>query len=457
MRYSGNTPGVAFAYDRLGRQTTITDATGTRTFTYNDALQLSGETNTQCVLQYGFDNLGRPSGFAVGPNYSVNYTYDSVGRFSSVSSTVASVASYSYLPGSDLVQGYTTVSGFALMRSYEPNRNLIASITNGFGGVQLHRFDYTNDEIGRRTQRADFDLSTSISNFFAYNIRSELEDAAMGTNTFNYRYDPIGGILSADFNGTDAFYAYDANGNVTDLVGTNGAFLAQYQFDPYGNTISKTGALADVNPFRFSTKFLDAETGLYYYGHRYFNSELARWVSRDPIHERGGRNLYASFANSPLNKFDRLGKSATKASSCCSVTWVVSPRRFQTFSYNSSTRDFLVRLEQVSVTVTVDPPTVSLAGVKIKQEATITWVDDRGPGSRSWPDLEVGAPGPLWDTSSGPYGPEYSGNVDLTWEYALTLKDYLDPPVCLGDSGVTWGFSIVGTRDGGGGIVGTTF
>jgi RHS repeat-associated protein len=43
--------------------------------------------------------------------------------------------------------------------------------------------------------------------------------------------------------------------------------------------------LADANPFRFSTKYLDAETGLYYYGYRYYMPETGRWLGRDPLGE----------------------------------------------------------------------------------------------------------------------------------------------------------------------------
>jgi YD repeat-containing protein len=79
----------------------------------------------------------------------------------------------------------------------------------------------------------------------------------------------IGALLSASLSNpttshsTTVFYAYDANGNLTDLVGADGG--AHYEYDPYGNTIAKFGALADANSFRFSTKYLDSEVGLYYY------------------------------------------------------------------------------------------------------------------------------------------------------------------------------------------------
>jgi RHS repeat-associated protein len=146
------------------------------------------------------------------------------------------------------------------------------------------------------------EVSGTTTNSYVYGL--DLSGTAQGAGT-------IGGILSASFGGTtsvsSAFYCYDANGNVTDLVGTNGEFLAQYQYDPYGNTISKSGALADVNPFRFSTKYLDAETGLYYYGYRFYNPEIGRWASRDPSSEKGGLNLYGTVWNSPIRYADPLG------------------------------------------------------------------------------------------------------------------------------------------------------
>jgi len=65
--------------------------------------------------------------------------------------------------------------------------------------------------------------------------------------------------------------------------------------------------MAKANPFRFSTKYQDDETDLLYYGYRYYNAGTGRWVSRDPIGERGGLNLYAFVQNSPATTFDALG------------------------------------------------------------------------------------------------------------------------------------------------------
>jgi RHS repeat-associated protein len=73
---------------------------------------------------------------------------------------------------------------------------------------------------------------------------------------------------------------------VTALVSaTTGATVATYEYGPFGEVIRATGPMAKVNPFLFSTKYYDWETGLYYYGYRYYNPSTGRWLSKDPIQE----------------------------------------------------------------------------------------------------------------------------------------------------------------------------
>ncbi|MBQ6924552.1 MAG: hypothetical protein IJQ73_07920, partial [Kiritimatiellae bacterium] len=103
------------------------------------------------------------------------------------------------------------------------------------------------------------------------------------------------------------FPLYDNNGNVTDYVSETGEVVASYAYDAFGRTIAQSGAMADVFPFRFSTKYYDAETGLYYYGYRYYSPELGRWLTRDPIEEDGGDNLYAFCGNNGVNRIDGRG------------------------------------------------------------------------------------------------------------------------------------------------------
>ena len=78
-------------------------------------------------------------------------------------------------------------------------------------------------------------------------------------------------------------------------------------YDAFGNTIAKGGDMVDVLHFWFSTKYLDHDTGLYYYGYRYYSSLLQRWINRDPIEEEGGVNMYGFVNNDPINIYDTLG------------------------------------------------------------------------------------------------------------------------------------------------------
>ncbi len=121
----------------------------------------------------------------------------------------------------------------------------------------------------------------------------------------------IGGLLArTDHTATlptHAFYHADGNGNITAMVNAQQALVARYIYDPFGNIVSKSGPLADVNAYRFSSKQVHGRSGLYYYGYRYYSPSLQRWISRDPIEERGGINLGTFAANSPINKGDANG------------------------------------------------------------------------------------------------------------------------------------------------------
>ena len=83
--------------------------------------------------------------------------------------------------------------------------------------------------------------------------------------------------------------------------------MNQYAYGPFGDLIRATGPMAKANPFRFSTKSQDDETDLLYYGYRYYSASTGRWLSRDPIEERGGLNLYGFAGQNSVSRTDRLG------------------------------------------------------------------------------------------------------------------------------------------------------
>ncbi|MCB1237772.1 MAG: RHS repeat-associated core domain-containing protein, partial [Verrucomicrobiae bacterium] len=104
------------------------------------------------------------------------------------------------------------------------------------------------------------------------------------------------------------FVAHDGGGNVSLLVdAANGALSASYDYDPFGNLLAMSGPFAEANPYRFSGKRVDAFTGLYDYGFRSYHPVAGRWLSRDPIGESGGFNLYGFVGNDPVNGVDVLG------------------------------------------------------------------------------------------------------------------------------------------------------
>jgi RHS repeat-associated protein len=103
---------------------------------------------------------------------------------------------------------------------------------------------------------------------------------------------------------------YDGNGNVAVLVrASDGYRAAAYEYGPYGEVLRSEGTYAAQNTFRFSTKFTDVESGLVYYGMRYYDARNGRFINRDPIEERGGLNLYGFCGNDGVNRYDVLGMS----------------------------------------------------------------------------------------------------------------------------------------------------
>src|SRR6185437_10996949 len=88
----------------------------------------------------------------------------------------------------------------------------------------------------------------------------------------------IGGLLARTANSltlspqtsifATAFYHADENGNVTCLIYTNQQIAAKYEYDPYGNILSQSGLLAEMNLYRFSGKEYNTASGLIYYLYR---------------------------------------------------------------------------------------------------------------------------------------------------------------------------------------------
>jgi RHS repeat-associated protein len=127
----------------------------------------------------------------------------------------------------------------------------------------------------------------------------------------------LGGLLAVHrTGGSTSLPIFDGNGNVMGYYAADtGESTAEFEYGPFGEPIRATGEKKDDFNFRFSTKYEDAETGLLYYGFRYYDPVTGRWPNRDPIEENGGLNLYGFVLNNSIDYFDIHGLRAANQNS----------------------------------------------------------------------------------------------------------------------------------------------
>ena len=106
---------------------------------------------------------------------------------------------------------------------------------------------------------------------------------------------------------TTNFYTHDGNKNVSEVIASDNAVAAHYEYAPFGAVILRRGESAAINPWRFSSEFADDELGCVCYNYRHYEPVTGRWLSRDPIGERGGIGLYTMCFNSCLLASDNFG------------------------------------------------------------------------------------------------------------------------------------------------------
>ena len=207
------------------------------------------------------------------------------------------------------------------------------------------------------------------------------------------------GTLNADTN-VIHFVVFDGNGNVVALMNADsGALSAEYEYGPFGELLRATGPMAKGNPLRFSTKYQDDETGLLYYGFRYYQPSTGRWLSRDPIGEKGNRTLYVCAGNTLLSDWDFLGLDDYTLPTAECTSQIVGQKRA------SSLIEFQVRSHGV-----------------VLWKVPFNW-------------LQLGAPGSLPSTKRGVGDPTLPGKV------LVPLSDVLDNLGKLVDLGASGGLT----------------
>ena len=304
------------------------EVTGSERFLGTD-LENPGSEVTAQRREYGFDTIGNRESHADGGGAAVSYTPDNLNQYSAIGSEN---------PVYD-DDGNLTDDG-ELEYIWDAENRLIevkpaASPTSGD-----KRLTFTYDYMGRRVEKEVFEwtgswTSAGVERFVydEWNLLLVLDGANDNQVLEKYTWGldiaeqasglprggrpgaaagGVGGLLAVEqvsgSNSGDYVYFYDANGNVAQVLDWDSETIAaHYEYDPFGRIVHSTGSYEDENRFRFSTKFFDPETELYYYGFRFYSPGQGRFLNRDPIEEQGGLNLYAFVGNDPVNRWDYLG------------------------------------------------------------------------------------------------------------------------------------------------------
>lgn len=317
-----------YAFDPAGRLTSLThrsaDGTVVRDQTYtHDA---NGNIESDGAFTYTYDPLDRllevdhPAS-----TLDRSYTYDAVGNRDTLT-TVEGGFDYVYGAGSRLLE-IRRVSDGSLVRSFDYDAT--GAVTAKRDGTGTPLYTLGRDALGR-VQSA---TGPGFANAFGYDprgIRVRRDDSA-GPHLFHLEgdrleavYDASGALrerylrgsvidevvnadlFDAEGRPTNLTYHHDPVTSVVAVTGHAGTLDWQVFYTPFGEELGSTGTSA--NTLRFTGRERDPDTGLYYFRARYYDPEIGRFLSEDPLGFDGGDvNLYAYAANNPLRFNDPSG------------------------------------------------------------------------------------------------------------------------------------------------------
>ena len=286
---------------------------------------------------YAYDPIGNRSSYTAGTDDPLYYCANELNQYASTDAEPGCPSpvteSFSYDDDGNLTEvGGTGVSPVGYTWNAENRLTCVAPASSPVNGDK--KVELTYDYMGRRVEKvvSTYEAGWTVSGktrFVYHNWLLLLELDGLSDNAVLRKYawgldlsgsledaGGIGGLLGQrdPVNSKRFIYFHDANGNVGQMIDrSDGSLAAKYEYDAYGNNLldpndpNESGPYADDNPFRFSTKYWDDETGLGYWGYRYYAPTLGRWISRDLVEELGGNNLYQYASNAPPYFVDPIG------------------------------------------------------------------------------------------------------------------------------------------------------
>ena len=312
-----------YDYDALGRPTRRRDTWNTaapkttRLFTYNSRGELVGDQlRPGGRFGYQYDNIGnRKEAFEFGST--TDYETDELNRYAGIvrNGGEAFTPQYDADGNQTLVK---TSTGIWTVTYNAENRPVKFESEDGGTTVEC-----AYDSMGRRFEKK-VTVGGTAGFHARYLYRDHLQVAECDLTgetpalVRSYLWDPsepeatrVLSMTRWEANGTQVkehlYCMHDAMKNVTSLFGEARGRRALYEYRPYGGLVTSEGNMAQENKFRFSCEYMDDELGLIYYNYRHLNPHDGRWISRDPIMEQGGWNLYSYIYNSPTISNDIIG------------------------------------------------------------------------------------------------------------------------------------------------------
>jgi RHS repeat-associated protein len=277
----------AYEYDGIGNRTSFTQAGGTPlTYTSNKLNQYTATSDSNDSFSYDDDGnmtlVYQPSAGKL-----MNYFYDGENRLTEVRPVLPAT-------GDKKVEC-----------SYDYRSRRVIKKVSTFNGSS---WDTDSDE---RFMYDDWNVVAVYDALASYDL---LKTYTWGIDlsVSIRKAGGIGGLLGCEEragpHAGDYVFAYDGNGNVGQVIHAAGSLAAAYEYDAFGRVASSSGSYKDANVYRFSTKHVDPESDLYYYGYRFYSAGLGRWTNRDPIGEQGGANLYTFCLGNPVDWIDPTGQ-----------------------------------------------------------------------------------------------------------------------------------------------------
>ncbi|MBQ7995079.1 MAG: hypothetical protein IJ247_02550 [Bacilli bacterium] len=280
--------------------------------------------------EYVYDSLGRLSEEKLNHLETIRYSYDANGNLieRKIISDNAETVVYSASFTNDKIIS-SVVEGNPKQYSYNSSTGLptmykgMTVTTSGPFITTLGNTTYSYDGLGRRTVKVNTVIGTRSEYIYVGNkLIGENRWVNGYLHTLKYIYiknDVVGMICD----GTTYLYCKNILGDVVALLNVVGERVAVYRYDGYGKHISITFPnnlevepdlqdAAKLNPFRYRSYYYDEETSTYYLGHRFYDPEAARFLTRDDVdcadpYSIFGMNLYCYCKCNPMRYSDPSG------------------------------------------------------------------------------------------------------------------------------------------------------